>query len=243
LGSYFSAGNVYSAYGLSVASNFYAPNAGIVMSNFSVGIMWACPSYDVGVNDDAYMNCCFVEISYWIQESPVNTGSSNYTSYVVNYSSNSYTNSQSTNLVNFSTNTNVGNFFAYGTSIFFIANSISTVSASNCTVKYLSGNFVGAGGSMTTSTNRYSCTFTPVTFSRRYYNRVNINFNFPSNNNTATTNTYGTGQYITSYGCTARIIGSDSACGSTSTGNIFPSNGTSQAFESFSNTGRAYFSS
>ncbi len=71
--------------------------------------------------------------------------------------------------------------------------------------------------------------FTPVTFQRQSYNRANINFNFPSNNNTAT-NTYNTGQCITSYGCTARIIGRDNGAGLAATGNALgTSNATSQS--------------
>jgi hypothetical protein len=239
LGSYFSAGNVYTLYGLS--SYLSSGNvAGIIMSNFYVGLSWACPTYDISVSDDAFMNCCFVEISYWIQESPVNTGTTNYTNYSVSYSPNTYTNSQSTTY-NSTTNSNVGNLFCSGTAIFYIANSISTNTSSNIYIKYISGSFSGGGGSLLSSTNRYGSTFTPVQFTRLSYNRIIINFNFPSSNNTSTTNTYGTGQYISSYGCSARIIGSDNG-NIAGVGNIYPSNASTQSFKSFSNSGRAYFS-
>jgi hypothetical protein len=77
-------------------------------------------------------------------------------------------------------------------------------------------------------------------FSRVSYNRVVINFNFPANNNTTNTNTYGTGQYISSYGATARLIGSDAGNGS-NPGLIYPNNNNLQNFASYSYTGRAFF--
>ena len=61
-------------------------------------------------------------------------------------------------------------------------------------------------------------------------------------NNTTSTNSYGTGYYISSYGCSARIVGSDAGNGS-NIGNIYPSNYAIQACNSFSYSGRAYFSS
>jgi hypothetical protein len=143
---------------------------------------------------------------------------------------------------------NVGNLFCAGTGIYYIANSISTNTAStnnsstgyNSYIKYISGSFSGAGGSLTSSTNRYGTTFTPIVFSRTSYNRVVINFNFPANNNTTNTNTYGTGQYISSYGATARLIGSDAGNGSNQ-GLIYPNNNNLQNFASYSYTGRAFF--
>jgi hypothetical protein len=95
---------------------------------------------------------------------------------------------------------------------------------------------------LTKSTNRYGTTFTPIQFTRYAYNKVGVTFSFPQNNNSTSTNSYGTGYYISSYGCSARIVGSDAGNGS-SIGNIYPSNYAIQACNSFSYSGRAYFSS
>ncbi len=51
----------------------------------------------------------------------------------------------------------------------------------------------------------------------------------------------GSFTYISSYGCSARIVGRDTA--NSNIGNIYPSNCSTQACNSFSYSGRAYFSS
>jgi hypothetical protein len=233
LGTYFCGGAAFTSSGLPV------------MSNQMISVMWTTPLSCYGTSNDSYMNTVFIEVSYWIQECATNTTSSTFPifSFIPSpgnplgplYSSQSSTTSTNT------TNLNIGNLFCCGTGIFYIANSASGTLSTSTSIKYISGSFSGGGGSLTSSTNRYGTTFTPVTFARTTFNRINIYFNYPAYNNTPTTNTYSTGQYITNYGCSCRIIGSDPANGSSS-GNIYPSTQTTQAFNSFSQIGRAYLS-
>jgi hypothetical protein len=247
--------NIYPNYlGTFYSTGCSFTNSGLpLMSNQSIGINWCAPiAQSYVTTNDSYMNCAFVEITYWIQESPVNTTSSTFPSYLLSSTNSSFgypfVNTQSSSTTSNTVNLNVGNLFCAGTGIYYIANSISTNNAStnnsstgyNSYIKYISGSFSGAGGSLTSSTNRYNTTFTPVVFSRNSYNRVVLNFNFPANNNTTNTNTYGTGQYISSYGATARLIGSDAGNGSNQ-GLIFPNNNSYQNFASYSYTGRSFF--
>jgi hypothetical protein len=242
LGTFFSTGCSFGTSGLPLLSNNY------------IGINWAAPiAQSYVTTNDSYMNCCFVEITYWIQESPVNTGSSTFPSYLLSGNSSisigyPFLNTQANSSISNTVNSNVGNVFCCGTGIYYIANSISANNAStnnsstgyNSYIKYISGSFSGGGSSLTSSTNRYNTSFTPVVFSRNSYNRVVINFNFPANNNTTNTNAYATGQYISSYGATARLIGSDAGNGGNQ-GFIYPNNNNYQNFASYSYTGRAFF--
>ncbi len=69
------------------------------------------------------MNCAFIEVTYWIQESPINTGSTTYPIFSV--VSSNYTNGQTSTSSNSNVNMNVGNLFCCGTGIFYIATSLS----------------------------------------------------------------------------------------------------------------------
>jgi hypothetical protein len=215
-----------------------------LMSNQRIAIMWASPIANYGTTVDSYMNTAIIEVSYWIQECPINTSSSttfqNYGFVSGNSLYSSYfINGQSTSTSSSTVNLNVGNLFCCGTGIFYIANSASGTSSSSSYVKYLSGSFSGGGGSLLSSTTRYGTTFTPVTFSAVTFNRLNISFNYPAYNNSTSTNTYNTGQYISNYGCSCRILGSEPANGS-NIGNIYPYNSSYQACNSFSYMGRAF---
>jgi hypothetical protein len=138
----------------------------------------------------------------------------------------------------------------YGVQRYYIATSLKYVANTSgaqlngtggcCTVKYLDGAFTG---SLTPSPNAnasysvYSSSFTPISFYFKAYNKIRIQFGFPSNNNSPSSNTLGN-NYITSYSCSVRIINSDSG----NTSFVCPNNNQTQPIASLSMCGRAYLS-
>jgi hypothetical protein len=87
----------------------------------------------------------------------------------------------------------------------------------------------------------YQSTFTPIQFYYQSFNKMKIQFNFPANNNGTNSAPYGGSNYISSYGCSVRVVSSNGD-NSSSAANLYPNNGTSQPVASLSFAGRAYLS-
>jgi hypothetical protein len=108
-------------------------------------------------------------------------------------------------------------------------------------VKYISGTM--AGGNTPNDINglypKYGSIFIPVSFIyQNISNKIKIQFQFPPNNNTPYSNTYGS-YYVAGYGASVRIVGSSS---DTTTPQLSPNNNASQYLNSLSALGRAYLS-
>jgi hypothetical protein len=190
------------------------------------------------------MNWCIIEITYIIQESPLNTNNTTYPIYSPVNASGTFTTTtvnSSTSKVNMTINTPAISC----TCQYYIATSLSRNSATGTTgatagynsyVKYLSGS-----STITTSQTMYQSTFVPLQFYYQSFNKFKIQFNFPANNNTTSSAPYGGSNYISSYGCSVRIVSSNGDNASNAA-NLYPSNATSQPVNSLSFVGRAYLS-
>jgi len=225
-----------------------------VMSNQTCYINWAIPYGIYGQSQDANMNCAIIEVNYFIQECPVNTSTTTkYPIFIPTPSSTSFLTtsiSSTQSAVSPNLNINAPNYF---TQQFYIAASISattigststSVNASGSAnydvyVKYLNG--VYSNTNSISSSTMYGQTFTPLQFYYVAFNKIKLLFTFPSSNNGTTVNTHGNGAYISSYGCSVRILCSDGSNGQAS-GNLYPYNGTSVPTNSLSPVGRAFLS-
>jgi hypothetical protein len=228
------------------AGSTFSTNSGVPgLYNQTCYLNWAIPTSIYGTGCDAVMNWCIVEITYIIQESPIN---GSRTTYFPVYSPVNAAGTYTTTTVNSSTSTvnmTINTPAISCTCQYYIATSLSRNSASGVTgatsgynsyVKYLSGS-----STITSNQSMYQTNFTPLQFYYQGFNKFKIQFNYPNNNNTTSSNPYGGNNYISAYGCSVRIVSSN-ADNASNAANLYPSNATSQAVNSFSFVGRAYLS-
>jgi hypothetical protein len=208
-------------------------------------VNWAIPTNLWGLRGDSAVNTCIVEVSYYLQDCKVMTSGTQQI-FKPSYSSDNFTTTTPTT-VNSTVGYTLNSPLLYGVQRYIISTSLRYAAsteasqlngtAGNCIVKYLDGTFIGTSNANGYVSN-YGINYIPISFLFNSYNKIKIQFGFPSFNNTPTTTTYGN-NYITGYGCSVRIINSDSG---SNTPFACPNNNQTQPIGSLSMCGRAYLS-